>query len=51
MKTCRLIANIIVGIALAAVLAGLVAIIVDERCSRAESSAHHQAHVQEVKFK
>jgi hypothetical protein len=39
MKTFRIIANILVAIVLAAVLFSLVAVIVDERCSRAVSMA------------
>jgi hypothetical protein len=37
--TARLLANILVAIVLAAVLFSLVAVIVDERCSRAVSMA------------
>jgi len=51
MKTARIVANIIVGVALAVLLVGLVWITVDERCSKAESAARSKPFVQEVKFK
>jgi hypothetical protein len=46
----RLIANIAVAVVLAVVLFSLVAVIVDERCSRAVSMADPKP-VQEIPFK
>jgi len=49
MKTFRLIANILVAVVLAAVLFGLVAVIIDERCSKNVSDPV-KPFVQEVKW-
>jgi hypothetical protein len=51
MKTFRIIANILVAIVLAVLLFSLVAVIVDERCSRAVSMADPKPMVQEIPFK
>jgi hypothetical protein len=50
MKFSRLLLNILVAVVLAAVLFGLVAVIVDERCSRAVSMADPKPG-QEIPFK
>jgi predicted DNA repair protein MutK len=47
----RIIANVLVAVVLAAVLFGLVAVIVDERCSRAVSMADPKPMVQDIPFK
>jgi hypothetical protein len=47
----RLLLNILVALVLAAVLFGLVAVIVDERCSRAVSMAEPDKPGQEIPFK
>jgi predicted DNA repair protein MutK len=49
-KTVRILANVLVAVVLAAVLFGLVAVIVDERCSRAVSMADPKPG-QEIPFK
>jgi hypothetical protein len=49
-KTARIIANLAVAVVLAVILFGLMAVIVDERCSRAVSMADPKPG-QEIPFK
>ncbi|MBE3040295.1 MAG: hypothetical protein IMZ62_15975 [Chloroflexi bacterium] len=52
MTRFRLIANIIVGVALAAILFGLVAIVVNDRCSKNVNAADPgKIPMQEIPFK
>jgi hypothetical protein len=50
MRFARIIANLIVGIALAVILVGLVCIIIDERCGR-NVSADDTAGIEQIDFK